>query len=120
MSIKSRRGVKCEYLHSKVITKHKLELPTHLVQKLESLCGGSFYKKKNTFVQYLSNGTMGTFVALKEAELQKLPSKVFFGVFSNFLLFMNAQVLVCTQKPLNITFHGNTRATMVPKAPFER
>ena len=82
--------------------------------------------QKDTFVHYLSNGTLGTFVALMEAELLQLPSRAIFGRFSNFFLFMSAQALVSTQKPPNITLHGNCcnsaskRATMLPKVPFER
>ena len=79
-----------EFKHSKSITEPKLELLSHVVQKIENLSGCSFYTKKDTSVHYLSNDTFGMFVALMEAELRQLPIGAFFGGFSNFLLFMSA------------------------------
>ena len=110
------RGGKYEYWHSKSITKPNLELLTHLVPKLESLSGFSFYAKTDVFVHYLSNGTLGKFEDIMEAELRQRPSKAIFGGFSKKKLFL------CS---LNITLHGNycnsasKRATMVPKLSFE-
>ena len=119
------RGGKHENWYSKSITKHKLELPTYLVQKLDILSRCAFYKKIS-FVHYLSNGTLGTFVALMEAELRQLLCRVIFARFCNFLLFLSAQVLVSAQNLPNITLHSNCcssasiGAKKVPKVPFER
>ena len=54
----------------------------------------------HSFVHYLWNGTLGTFVALLEAQLQQLPYRAIFGGFYKFLLFMSAQVPVTHLNPL--------------------
>ena len=82
--------------------------------------------QKDTFVHYLSNGTLGSIVALLEAELQQFPCKVIFG---GFWVLTSAWALMNRKKLLNrpkIALLGNcsssasTRATNVPKVPFER
>ena len=40
-----------------------------------------FFQQKKSFSHYLLSGTLGTFVALMEAELQQLLYRVFFGGF---------------------------------------
>ena len=119
------KGGKCEYWHSKSITKHKLELLTHLVQKLESLSGCAFHTKRY-FCPFFSNGTLGTTVALLEAKLQRFLCRVIFG---GFWVQTSTWVLMNRRKSLNppkIALLGNCRssasirANNVPKVPFER
>ena len=79
--------------------------------------------QKDTFVHYLSNGTLGSIVALLEAELQQFPCKVIFG---GFWVLTSAWALMNRKKLLNrpkIALLGNSaskRTTMLPKVPFER
>ena len=86
--------------------------------------GESAFYKKNTFAHYLSNGILGTDVALLDAELQQLSYRAFFSRFCNFLLFISAQVPVSVQNPPEIILHSNCynsapmKATKVPKVPF--
>ena len=59
--------------------------------------------KKYSFAKYLfKKCTFGTFVAIMGAVLWPLQYNVIFGGFSNFLLFMSAQVFVSAQNPPKI------------------
>ena len=53
--------------------------------------------KKDTFVHYLSNGTLGTTVALLEAELQQLPNRAIFGGFQDLFDTLNHLVSVTNE-----------------------
>ena len=46
--------------------------------------GESAFYKKNTFAHYLSNGILGTYVALMDAELQQLSYRLFSADFATF------------------------------------
>ena len=66
--------------------------------------------EKDTFVNYLSNGTLGTTVAVLEAELQQFPYSV---VFADFFVhtstweLMNRRMLL---NPPKIALLGNCRS----------
>ena len=84
------------------------------------------FLQKDTFVHYLSSGTLGTTVALLEAELQQFPCSVIFGGFwvhTSTWALMNRRKLL---NPPKIALLGNCRssasirATNVLKVPFER
>ena len=59
--------------HSKSVTKPKLELQAHLAVKRHILTESAIYRKKDSCVHYILTGTLGTCVALMNAELRQLP-----------------------------------------------